>query len=196
MGYNVITVSRQFGSGGRTIGKEVAARLGIACYDSEIIDRVAEESGYAKSYIKEQGEYSEHRSWIGRALASSARGGDLSNQDKLWIVQRRIILDIAKEPCVIVGRCADSILSGREDVLNVFIHADKVFRAERIVKVYGETDVAPAKRISDKDRRRAQYYKYYTDTKWGVAEHYHICLDSGRVGLEKCVDIIEELYRS
>lgn len=191
----IITISRQFGSGGRTIGRMVAERLNIPCYDSEIIDKVAEESGFAKDYIEKHGEYSEYKSWLGKALEHAGNGGNLSNQDRLWIAQRKVVCDLADAgPCVIVGRCADSILKGREGVVNVFIHADKAARAERIVKVYGETDIPVQKRIADKDKRRSTYYKYYTDTKWGVAENYHVALDSGKLGLDKCVDIIVDLF--
>lgn len=192
----IITVSREFGSGGRTIGKKAAEELGIPCYDGEIIEKVAEKSGFAKEYIEQQGEYSTHRTWFGKSLSAGALGGFLSNQDNIWIVQRKVILELAGEgPCVIVGRCADYILKDEAELLKVFIHADKKSRAERIVKVYGETDDAPEKRLADKDKRRMAYYRYYTDTEWGVANNYDIALDSGKFGLDKCVEIITSLYR-
>lgn len=194
MAFKIITISRQFGSGGRTIGKEVAARLGIECFDSEIIARTAEMSGYAEEYIKQHGEYSAHTTWIGRALTAVGASG-MSVQDEIWIAQRQVILELAEKPCVIVGRCADYILRDRNDVLKVFIHADDLSRAERIVKKYGESDEKPEKRLRDKDKRRTSYYHYYTDTEWGVAKNYHISLDSGKIGLENCVDIIEKIYR-
>lgn len=191
----IITISRQFGSGGRTVGKEVAAKLSIPCYDGEVIERVAEESGFAKDYIKEHGEYTAHRTWFGRALNAAGGSGGLSNQDVIWIAQRKVILDFAeKGPCVIVGRCADFILKGRKDLLTVFIHADDQVRAERIVRLYGESEENPEKRLKDKDKRRSAYYKYYTDTEWGEAKNYDIALDSGKFGIEKCVEIITQLY--
>jgi hypothetical protein len=111
MSYDVITISREFGSGGRTIGKEVANKLGIPCYDQEIIERLAEESGFSKDYIEDKGEYANHKNWFANAFASSGTHHGSSNQDYLWVLQRRIILDLAKQgPCVIVGRCADYIL--------------------------------------------------------------------------------------
>lgn len=192
----IITISRQFGSGGRTIGKEVAARLGIPCYDKEIIEQVAEGSGFSKEYIEKHGEYATHRTWLGRALDAANRGGGLSNQDLLWIEQRNVVIDIAKKgACVIVGRCADYILNDQADLLKVFIHADDKARAERIVKLYGETDVSPEKRLADKDKRRTAYYRYYTETEWGIAKNYHLALDSGKLGIEKCVDIITDIYK-
>lgn len=96
--------------------------------------------------------------------------------------------------CVIVGRCADYILGEKENCLKVFIHASLEKRAERIVKVYGEREESPQKRLQDKDKRRKSYYRFYTNMEWGVAENYHIALDSGVIGIGKCVDIIADLY--
>ena len=192
----IITIGRQFGSGGRTIGKKVAAKLGIPCYDDELIDQLAEQSGFAKEYIAEQGEYTPYRSWFSNALSGRSVNG-MSNQDQLWVLQRKLILELAaKGPCVIVGRCGNYILQDSEhaDCLNVFIHASMDFRADRIVREYGETDVAPEKRLIDKDKRRAAYYKFYTEMEWDRATDYDITLDSGKLGLDRCVDLIISLY--
>jgi len=190
----VITISRQFGSGGRTIGRQVAAKLGIPCYDQELIEQLAEKSGFTAEYIKERSEYAERGGWLANALSGRVSGG-MNNQDHIWIAQRELILELAaKGPCVIVGRCADYILKDHADCLNVFIHAGMEQRAERIVKMYGERPDSPEKRLKDKDKRRKAYYQFYTDTEWGVAEHYHLALDSGVLGLEKCVDIITQVY--
>ena len=106
-----------------------------------------------------------------------------------------MILELAeKGPCVIVGRCADDILRGKADCLNVFVHADMDRRAKRIVEQYGESADAPEKRLRDKDKRRAAYYQLYTDRKWGDVRNYHIALDSGVLGITTCVDIIAQLY--
>lgn len=194
MANRIITISREFGSGGRTIGREVAKKLNIPCYDQELIDKIAEKSGYDKAYIQERGEYTAASSWIGNALAMRDFYGQ-TDQDKLWAVQRNTIIELAEqESCVIVGRCADYILKDRADTLTVFIHASIEERAKRIVELYGESDTAPEKRLHDKDKRRAAYYQLYTDTKWGDARHYDVALDSGRLGLEKCVEIIAGLY--
>ncbi|MCD7770266.1 MAG: cytidylate kinase-like family protein [Oscillospiraceae bacterium] len=194
MGHRIITVSREFGSGGRTIGKQVAEKLGIPCYDNELLEKIAEESGLAKEYIQERGEYTPRGGWLANAFSDRSLNG-LSVQDYLWTVQRKLILEIAeKESCVIVGRCADYILQGRADILTVFIHASMEQRADRIVRLYGEREDSPEKRLRDKDKRRAGYYQFYTDMDWGKIQNYHIALDSGVLGIDRCVDIIASLY--
>ena len=189
----VITISREFGSGGRTVGKQTAKLLGIPCYDQEVIEKVAQESGFAKEYIKERGEYTPCGGWFAQALTGrSARG--TSPQDDLWVIQRKVILELAQKPCVIVGRCADYILRDEADLLKAFIYADMEKRADRIVRLYGETEEAPVKRLKDKDKRRAAYYNFYTDTQWGSVHSYHISLDSGVLGIDKCAEILAGLY--
>lgn len=190
----VITISREFGSGGRTIGKLSAERLGIPCYDQELIEKIEEKSGLAKEYIAERGEYTLRGGWLANAFADRSLNG-LSVQDYLWTIQRKTILELAEQgPCVIVGRCADYILDGRADLLKVFIHASIEARAKRIVEKYGESSEAPEKRLRDKDIRRSSYYHFYTDVEWGIAKNYDVALDSGTLGLERCVDIITSLY--
>lgn len=188
----VITISREFGSGGRTIGKKTAEKLGIPCYDSELIHEIARESGFAESYIKDAGEYASG-GFFSSAFSNRAFGP--TNEDYLWQIQYNIITELAeKGPCVIVGRCADYILRDKEDCLKVFIHADMDFRAKRIVEVYGEREESPVQRLRDKDKRRAAYHRFYTDMKWGHAQNYHITLDSGKLGIDKCVEILKGLY--
>ena len=188
----IITISREFGSGGRTIGKKVADKLGIPCYDSELIEKLAQESGFTKDYIKEAGAYTPG-GFLASAFSNRAFGP--TNEDILWEMQCRIITELAeKESCVIVGRCADCVLQDKADCLKVFIHADMAFRAERIVKVYGEREESPEQRLRDKDKRRAAYHRFYTNMKWGYAENYHLTLDSGALGIDRCVDIISGLY--
>lgn len=192
MSNRVITISREFGSGGRTIGKMVAEKLGIPCYDAELIQKIADKSGYSADYIKEEGEYASG-GWLSAVFADRSLG--LTNQDKLFSIQSRIIEELAAEgPCVIVGRCADFVLRDKADCLNVFVHASMEKRAERIVKEYGEREESPEKRLKEKDKRRAAYHRFYTDLKWGDAKNYHICLDSGEFGLEKCAEMIAQLY--
>ena len=188
----VITISREFGSGGRTIGKLVAEKLGIPCYDAELIEKIAEQSGYSAEYIKQEVEYGTG-GWLSAVFADRSTG--LTNQDKMFSIQSRIIEELANEgPCVIVGRCADFVLQDKADCLNVFIHASMEKRAERIVKEYGERAESPEKRLKEKDKRRAAYHRFYTDMKWGHAQNYHVCLDSGEFGIEKCAEIIAQLY--
>ena len=188
----IITISREFGSGGRTIGKMTAEKLGIQCYDSELIQKIASESGFDERYIKDAGEYAPG-GFLSSALLNRAFGP--TNEDYLWKIQYKIITELAKkESCVIVGRCADYILKDKADCLRVFIHADMKFRADRIVKVYGEREESPEQRLKEKDKRRAAYHRFYNDMKWGHAQNYDITLNSGTLGIDKCVDIITKLY--
>ena len=194
MSNRIITISREFGSGGRTIGKESAAKLGIPCYDSELLKKIAEQSGYAKEFIAEQGEYAPGGSWLAQAFSGRDYQGH-SIQDELWAVQQKIITELAeKESRIIVGRCADYILKDNENCLRVFICSDIESRAKRIVEQYGERNDSPEKRLKDKDKRRAAYYQFYTDMKWGNIHNYHITLNSGELGIDKCVEILASLY--
>lgn len=194
MSSRIITISREFGSGGRTIGRQAAERLGIPCYDQELIEKISEESGLAKEYIQEKGEFEAYGSWLANAFSGRDYRG-LSMQDYLWAAQSRVIRSLAEEgPCVIVGRCADYVLRGEADCLKVFIHADLEKRAERIVRVYGENEDSPEKRLKDKDKRRKAYYQYYTNMEWGSAANYHISLDSGVLGIECCTSLIASVY--
>lgn len=188
MGFRIVTINREFGSGGRTIGKEVAQRMGVACYDEELVNQIAKESGMSKDFIKNSSEEASANTSFLFALNNWANS---ALTDQIYITQRKIIQGLAeKGPCVIVGRCADFFLRERDDCLNVFIHADMAFKKDRIVRLYGEKDDTPEKRITEKDKRRIAYYKYYTDRTWGMAVNYHLCLDSGVLGIERCVDTI------
>lgn len=188
----IITISREFGSGGRTIGKKVAQRLDIPCYDADLIQKLAEKSGFAEDYVKQISECMSG-SYLESLFSNRAQGP--TNEDILWDSQNKVILEIAeKGPCVIVGRCADYILRDKASCLKVFIHADPAFRAERIVKEYGEREQSAQQRLREKDKRRAAYHRFYTEMKWGDAHNYHIALDSGILGLDRCVEIITALY--
>lgn len=194
MSSRMITISREFGSGGRTIGRETAAKLGIPCYDAELIERLEEATGLSRAYIVERGEYASYGSWLANAFSDRDYNGH-SVQDDLWRVQRQVILDLAeKGPCVIVGRCADYILRERTDCLNIFIYSDMEKRAKRIVEQYGVRDESPEKRLRDKDKRRAAYYQFYTGIKWGVVQNYHAAFNSGALGIDTCVNLIAGLY--
>ncbi len=192
MKHRILTISREFGSGGRTIGKKAAERLGIPCYDRTLIQKIAQESGFAESYIREWDESS--ASGLLASFASTRAFGP-TNEDFLWEAQRSAILHLAeKGPCVIVGRCADFILRDEADCLTAFIHASVEYRAQRIVTVYGERESSPQERIREKDKRRAAYHRFYTDMKWGQAKNYQVCLDSGILGIDRCVDLLTLLY--
>jgi len=190
---NVITISREFGSGGRTIGKRVAELLGYAFYDSEIVNQVAERSGFSSAFIEECGEYAGARSSLLFSLATASQytAGGMSVQDKLYLEQENIIRELAdKGGCVIVGRCADYILRERKDALHVFICSDMESRAKRIVECYGKKDKSPEKRLAEKDQKRRVYYRNYTGREWGAMKNYSLCLNSAALGLETCAQII------
>ena len=190
MAYKVIAISREFGSGGRSIGKALANDLNIKCYDKEIIEKIASESGYDPKYIEENGEG--NKTFLDRIFSTPMYTP--SNEDNIWALQCDLILKASEEPCIIVGRCADYLLQDREDVLKVFVYADIESRADRIVKVYGESDVKPLERVKDKDKKRIAYYEHYTSFKWGDAHNYDICLNSSKLGIDKCISIIKDIY--
>ncbi len=192
MSKNIITISRQFGSGGRTVGRMLAERLGVPFYDKELVKQVADETGFDTSFIEENGEFSPSKSIFSFAMSQGipCMQNGLSMSDFIFCIQRQVILKLAEQPCVIVGRGADYILRERDDCFNVFIHADMQSRAERIVRLYGESEKKPEQRLADKDKKRKIYYKHYTDREWGDAKNYDMCLNSGKIGIEKCVELI------
>lgn len=196
----IITISRQFGSGGRTVGHLVAEKLGIPFYDKELVEHIALESGFAPNYIEEHGEHAPGSSIFSYAFAHQSVPGvmnGLSTADFLWNVQCNVILQLAdKGPCVIVGRNADYILKDRDDCLHAFIHANKEFRADRIVRLYGESEKSPKARLNEKDKRRSVNYHHYTGRTWGMAQNYDICLSSSDLGVETCSDILISLMKN
>lgn len=193
----IITISREFGSGGRTIGHMVADALGIPFYDKELVDQIAVESGFAPKFVEEHGEHSPGKSLLSYAFAPQGVPGvmnGLSTADFLWNIQCSVILQLAeKGPCVIVGRNADYILKDRGDCLHAFIHADLDYRADRIVRLYGESEKSPAARLQEKDKRRRVNYQHYTGRTWGKAQNYDICLNSSTMGIEQCAKIIIDM---
>ncbi len=200
MDKKIITISREFGSGGRSIGRKVAEKLGIPFYDKELVDQIALESGFAPHFVEEHGEHAPGRTLLSYAFAPQGVPGvmnGLSTADFLWNIQCGVILQLAeKGPCVIVGRNADYILKDREDALHVYIHADIPFRADRIVRLYGESEKSPEARLAEKDKRRHINYQHYTGRVWGTAQNYDICLNSGTVGEDACVEIILAMLKN
>lgn len=199
MATKIITISREFGSGGRSIGREVANRLGIPFYDKELVEQIAVDSGFAPTFVEEHGEHSPTASRLAYAFSHQAVPGvmnGMSTADFLWSIQCAVIQQLAeKGPCVIVGRNADYILKDRKDVLNVFIHADMSARADRIVRLYGESEKSPETRLQEKDKRRKINYQHYTGRTWGMAGNYDLCLDSSTLGIDHCVDTIVSLAK-
>ena len=190
---NIITISREFGSGGRTIAKAAAQRLGYAFYDKELIEKIAEESGLSREYIEAHGEHAPGRTYFGYAFVGRDTAGN-SVGDYLWKVQRDIIEDLAeKGNCVIVGRCADYALEEYDNVIRLFIHADMDARIRRIARIYDLTDSKAKELIVKTDKKRASYYNYYSNKKWGSAESFDVCLDSSVLGIDGTVETILQL---
>ena len=192
MAKRIITISREFGSGGRFIGEEVAKKLGVAYYDNNIIDEIAEQSGLSPDYIQESAELSPKKGLFAYALVGRDITGK-SVEDMVYEAQRKVILDLAeKEPCVIIGRNADYILRDRDDVLNVFIHGNMPEKIQRIIGLYNVEAKEAVKMMADTDKRRMTNYNFYTDQKWGKASNYTLCLNSSQLGYDRCEKIIME----
>ena len=188
----IITISREFGSGGRFIGEEVAKKLGIAYYDKNIINEIAEKSGLSPEYIQENAELSPKKGLFAYAFAGRDVTGK-SVEDLVYEAQRKVILELAeKESCVIIGRNADYILKDRDDVLNVFIHGDTPEKIQRITRLYNVEEQKAVKMVADTDKRRMANYNFYTDQKWGKASNYTLCLNSSKLGYDRCEKIIME----
>ena len=188
----IITISREFGSGGRFIGGEVAKKLGIAYYDKNIINEIAEKSGLSPEYIQENAELSPKKGLFAYAFAGRDITGK-SVEDMVYEAQRKVILDLAeKEPCVIIGRNADYILKDRDDVLNVFIHGDMPEKIHRIIHLHNVEEQEAVRMLSDTDKRRMTNYNFYTEQKWGKASNYTLSLNSSQLGYDRCEKIIME----
>lgn len=188
----IITISREFGSGGRFIGEEVAKKFGIAYYDKNIINEIAEKSGLSPEYIQENAELSPKKGLFAYAFAGRDVTGK-SVEDMVYEAQRKVILELAdKEPCVIIGRNADYILKDRDDVLNVFIHGDAPEKIQRITRLYNVEEQKAVKMMADTDKRRMANYNFYTNQKWGKADNYTLCLNSSQLGYDRCEKIIME----
>ena len=186
----IITISREFGSGGRFIGEEVAKKLGIKYYDKDIIAQIAEQSGFSPEYITEKAELSPKKGLFAYAFSGRDVTGK-SIEDMVYEAQRKVILEIAeKESCVIIGRNADFILKDRDNVLNVFIHGDMPEKVARICKMYNVTKEEAEKMMADIDKRRMTNYRFYTDQKWGMAKNYTLSLNSSELGYDLCEKII------
>ena len=197
----IITIGREYGSGGRQIGQALAGRLGISFYDKELITLAAKKSGLSDEFI----EHNEQRVKGGLmhsfATSSAYHNGFFSGQylplsESIFISQAQVIRDIAeKESAVIVGRCADYILAGRENTINIFIHAPMEARVKRIMALYHLDEAAAIKAITTSDKERGNHYFRYTDMKWGKAQNYDICVNSALLGVDRTVEMLADLAR-
>lgn len=195
MAKRIITISREFGSGGRFIGEEVAKKLGMAYYDKNVITEIAEKSGLSPEYIQENAELSPKKGLFAYALAGRDITGK-SVEDIVYEAQRKVILELVeKEPCVIIGRNADFILKDRDDVLNVFIHGNMPEKMQRISCLYNVSGQEAVKMMADTDKRRLANYNFYTEQKWGKASNYTLCLNSSQLGYDRCEMIIMECVK-
>lgn len=187
----VITLTREYGSGGRYIGKLVAQKLGIKLYDKEFIIEVAEKTGLSEQYIKEN---EQKRNALD--ILNNGYYSDLSNSDELFVKESQLIKEVSdREPCIIIGRCADQILKDNKNVLKVFIYSDMKNKIDRAVKYYGMDKKKAEKEIIRIDKLRENHYKYYTDKKWKDFSNYDICINSDKVGVEKAADLIVEMAK-
>ncbi len=189
----VITISREFGSGGHDIGVEVAKRLNIPFYDHEIVDKAVEKSGFTRDFVEEHGEYSSLSSvLLGTSAPYDTYYYSEDPQDKIFKIQRDIITKVAEQgPCVIVGRCANVILKKANiDSFDVFIRADLDKRAENVADRVDLEGNDLIRFLQKKDHRRKVYYRFYTKKKWGEYHDYNMMLDSGVLGKEKCIEFI------
>lgn len=194
----IVTIARQYGSGGKTIGAMLAKDLGINCYSREILKMASEESGINEMLFGQTDEKLKLSSWFkplkrpyeGELIPPESSG--FVSDENLFNYQAKVIKDLAEsESCVIVGRCADYVLRNYPNVMSVFIHADKDFCMERALERNSMTRKEMEKFIAKTDKYRGDFYKYYTGREWTDARNYHLCLDSGKLGFEKCVEEIK-----
>ncbi len=190
----IITISRQYGSGGRAIGEQVAKHFGVPFYDNALIQLAAEESGFSAEHFRDYDKYANNS-----FLYSLVRGfqyhqhatATWSLEDSIYMTQAKVIRDIAdKGPCVIIGRCADYILSERSDLVKIFVYGDFDFRVKRAIEIDGLDPDKAKEEVRNKDKRRQNYYNYHADVKWGEAANYNLCIDSSFCGVEKAAKLV------
>ena len=193
----VITIGRQFGSGGRSIGLKLAEKLSVKFYDKELISLAAKESGVNPEVFENVDEKAANSLLYSLSMGMYSFGsgfsvmGDLPVNDKLYLLQHKLIKEIAeRESCVIVGRCADYVLRDNPNCVNIFIYANMEFRKNEAVKRHGIDTVRAEHIISKTDKSRANYYSFYSGQKWGMVENYDLCIDSSKLSEESIVDLI------
>ena len=203
--HTVFTIGRQFGSGGRQVGRTLAEELGIPFFDKELIAISAQDSGLSEALFTNADEKATSSIFYSLVMgnypmASGALGvTEMPLNDQLFLIQSKTIKRLAEEgPCVIVGRCADYILRDMENVLNIFIHANLDRRVERAVEVYEVAKNKAEDTCLKADKQRANFYNYYSDRKWGMCKTYDLSLDSSKLGIEGCAQqivLFEKLWK-
>lgn len=198
-GHTVITIGRQYGSGGRDIGKKLAEALGIPCYDEELLTIASKNSGLCQELFENHDEKPTNSFLYSLVMDtyspgySTAAFADMPINHKVFLAQFDTIKKLADEgPCVIVGRCADYALAGYPNAVTVFLYADLQKRIMRIAKRHSITDAKAKDMIIKTDKKRASYYDYYTSKKWGEASGYDLCLNTGVLGIDGSVHMIQE----
>ena len=195
----VITIARSYGSGGRTLGKLLAEQLGINCYDREILRMASDASGINEALFGQADERLKRSPLFGILKKNPYKGGvippensDFVSDDNLFNYQAKVIQDLAeKESCVIVGRCADYVLKDNPNVVSVFVHADEKFCLDRAMERNSMTEKEMKKYIEKTDKFRGDFYRYHTGHEWADARNYDLCLNSGKLGFQKCVEEIK-----
>lgn len=193
----IITIARQFGSGGREIGEKLALKLDIPFYDKSLIHLAAKDSGIDEDVFDFADEKAYHSFWTAAVGSNCFYGNRISPfnempmNDKLFLIQSNIIKKLAESgACVIVGRCADYILRDDPDSISVFIHSSEQNRLDRIIQTYGAEEKDARDVMIKTDKRRAAYYNYYSGEKWGRADNYDLSVNSGMIGIEGTVNLI------
>ncbi len=193
----VITIGRQFGSGGREIGEKVAAYFGIKCYDKELLSRAAKESGFCEEMIQNHDERPTNSFLYNLVMDTYSFGYNSSSfvdmpiSHKVFLAQFDTIKKIASEgPCIIVGRCADYALADHKNSLHLFIYGDMGTKIKRISEKYQLTEDKAKDMIIKKDKQRQSYYNYYSSKKWDHADSYDLCINSSILGIEGTVNLI------
>lgn len=195
MSGSIITISRQYGSGGRFVGKKLAERLGIPFYDNELISMAAKESGFAESLFENAEKNTTYSLLYSLSMFGTSSGGmyGLPLSDKVFLIQSDIIKKVADQgPCVIVGRCADYVLRERKDVVHFFFYSDIEERVKRAMEYYGLEEKKVKEAIEKTDKKRAAYYNYYTGERWGEIKNYHLSLNTDSIGIDGCVNVLEQ----
>jgi cytidylate kinase len=193
----VITISRQYGSGGREVGQKLAAHYDIPFYDNELITRAAKESGFAEEAFAKAEDKATNSLLYSLAMGINVYGNQdfgfsgLSLDDRIFLAQSDVIRKVAQDgPCVIVGRCADYVLKERADVFNIFVQAALDFRLKRVVDEYGESEKKAGEIILKNDKRRSNYYNYHVGEKWTNLTNYDMVIRSDLMGIDKAVESI------
>lgn len=192
---SIITISRQFGSGGRMIGAELAKRLNLPFFEKSLSEEASKRSGIHPDFFEKA---EARKDWyFSNAFLSSVDPLNMSLDDQIYLAQVHTIRELAERgPCIIVGRGANQILADRKDLLNIFIYADREVRLKRIIEVYGVPEKQAEKQMDLVDKNRAKYLKHYAGQMFGEAENYHLCIDSGKLGIENAIKIIDASYRT